>query len=115
MTESRRCYDRNAAKWIEYEQIGIASNDRVGATVHGEFQKLVVHGIAALGYCLGDNHQFGRRENLTDTVKEERGNFRGDSTSPENRDDLLLGDRDPGNAANSFDPTARLTRPSALH
>jgi hypothetical protein len=45
-------------KGIEREQIGVAGDDQIRMTVHGQFEKFIVCRIATRDDSLGDGHRF---------------------------------------------------------
>src|SRR4051794_8365463 len=54
--------DRNAAKRVKSEQVGVAANDQISLSVHRNFEELVVFRIATRGEGLVYCHQLGGRE-----------------------------------------------------
>jgi hypothetical protein len=71
-TENSGCHDRNAPTGTKRQQIEVAGYDNVGFTVHGEFKKLVIFGIAAFSHGLGDRNEFSRRKKAAQPNRMER-------------------------------------------
>lgn len=66
--KSGRSDNPDAPEGIEPQQIGIAGHDQIGMALHGQFEELVVRGIAAGGDPLGDRHGFSRNQRLLQLV-----------------------------------------------
>src|SRR5271165_6544987 len=70
--------NRDVPKWIEHQQVVVAGQDEISATVHSEFEKLVVRGIATCRDAFSDRYKLRRLHQPRQPVARFRSDHRGD-------------------------------------
>ena len=54
LREGHRRDDRNAAEWVQHQQVFVPREDKIGMAVDGQVEKLVISRIAADRNVLGN-------------------------------------------------------------
>ncbi len=83
--------NRDTPEGIEHQQVFVAGQDEIGATIHRQFEKLVIRLVAASHHALGDRYKLHRSRNLHQSIAQFRSDQLRDTGTCDDLEKLRLG------------------------